>query len=434
MSKYYVPSTPIIIEDVYPISTEDLKDLNIVPPKKNNEIGIMIVHFLRDKILLNLIKSIFKYQPGVKIYIADQSVFDSNREILYKLLQDAGHEIYYTGFDSGLSFSRNFLVNKIKEPYIFFADNDNEFLAETNLNKLKQILIDNSTIGMVGMEEYQNDIVNHYEINLEIKDKKIFYKKAISKEKNFFYCDMVMNVGLARKELFKEALWDVSMKLCEHLDWFLTIKYKTNWEVVCSRIKIGNQNIDIKNPIYLLFRNRNNYFWQYYIDKWNVDSLVDFQGKVEKIVVFPFPKNEQSPKITQKVVDKESVIEPEVPIIVIPPVIKSDIEINIEILPNDLLKELLSTNIKFWLLKRSCLEIIRDKKLTSKILSIGVKTQENRIYLLTLFANKREYLDIIVDANRTLKTVQDINNNIINVPCPVVAYLQHRFGAKYLQT
>ena len=59
--EYYLPKVPLLSETILPIEDSDLLDFKPISPKSDNKIAIIIAHLFRDKILLNSLKSIFKY-------------------------------------------------------------------------------------------------------------------------------------------------------------------------------------------------------------------------------------------------------------------------------------------------------------------------------------------------------------------------------------
>src|SRR6185295_7148243 len=417
----YIPEMPVVTQSLLPIESNDFKDFKVIAPHKQNDVDIIIVNFLRDKLLFNLVKSIFQYYPGCKIYIAEQGVFNKSKEIFYSMLEGQGHEIIYCGFDAGISVCRNSAIERAKEPYICILDEDNLFLPETDIRKLKQILESNPKIGLVGMAELFNGEINHYEVNLEIKNRKVFYNKAwpFIEGKEFYYRDMMMNCFLARRELFNINIYDERLKLCEHLSSFLTIKYKTDYKCVWTTIPIANQNIDIKNPLYDAYRKRNKTFWQYYKEIWNVDSLVGLDGKQWDIEIFKAPKKDKLPD------KKEQFQEPDSDIL------KKLFEFS-NILEND--------NIPFFLMDKTCLEYVKGISFSNP-LYLGIKLPKDVYDKLTLNGYQYHFttnsftkdgidIKILSEVPLRYKQYNKIEGRSFNIPVPVVSYLQRTFRSR----
>jgi hypothetical protein len=278
-----------LLETILPINKSDVEQLDVPAPSKNNDLAFVFDNFLRDRLAFNLIKSIFRFYPGSKIYIADQSVYNKNTMLLYGKLTAAGHSVNYCGFDCGISVARNTAIAQVKEPYIFVCDCDNLIEERTNIETLKTILKNNSEIGFVGMYEIFSGKINNYEHFLNRKDKLLKYE-TISKDAKirlnpFFLCDYTMNSGLAKKEIFESVKYEEQMKLCEHLDFFMQLKYNTSWKVACAtNVCVNNSCFALENEDYKKLRGRNKLFWDFYITKWGLEQINDY-SLVRKITI-----------------------------------------------------------------------------------------------------------------------------------------------------
>jgi len=425
-------SLKLLRDTLSPISRLELE--RFLPKKvKSNSFAIMFDNFLRDSVTFELIKSIQEHYPTVKMYIAEQGIFDKNKDDLYKKLTAAGHKIIYVGFDAGLSVCRNKLVDLVEEPYVFYCDSDNQFIDNTKIELLEDILKEDKELGLVSCFEYNNDNVNHYEINLEWKDNYITYLdiplEILNTNNDIFYCDMTMNVGLFRTDVFKDVRWDSRMKLAEHLDFFLSLKYKSSWKVACAKhVSIKNQNFKINNTDYDAYRNRNKEFWKLYENKWNVKTINGWvipqvcpTSMYEGNVVVP-------KKVSEGVLAEEKILES---IIVNTP----DVVIPEENKIQDLQEAILSflkeiKNYKAWILNNSCLEIVKHKKFINCNLEIGTVSKEVKLKIRNIYNSKvRQFvLNIEVEPNRIIKVLRVINNVSIYVPCPVVTYLSEKFN------
>jgi hypothetical protein len=414
--KYFLPEIPIISNTILPISNLELENIKIISPDKNNEIAIMIVHFLRDQLLLNTLKSIFEYQPGCKIYIADQGVFNKNLNKLYYMLEKNGHQIIYTGFDAGISHCRNQLVKNIKEPYIYWQDDDVLFLSTTNLKSALRILKKYDDLGILGFQEYSKNKITHYEMHLLIENRRIKYIPAwrdVDKNSDITYCDMVINDALAKKEVFNDILWDERLKLAEHLDFFLQIKFNSKWKVAFANIYTQHQDIEILDPNYKLFRDRNKYFFQYYVDKWNIDYLHNLEFKTNKpykIEVFQENKAVESS-------EKENIINSK--------------SLELELL--SFIKILNQFNYDYCITGITCTELVCNKTIKTIPISISIprydkpliKSLESYGYLCTEDTISIDFITIKLSTEYIIKKKNYINNNNhFYVPCPVVRYLE----------
>jgi hypothetical protein len=86
-----------------------------------------------------------------------------------------------------------------------------------------------------------------------------------------------------------------------------------------------------------------------------------------------------------------------------------------------------NSRINFCLLKESCLEAVTKRKITSEKLYLGVSSIVEKNMILNQFPQYTTLLDITVEYKRKTKpgTLYGLN---VNVPVPVVAYLQQLFG------
>jgi hypothetical protein len=90
---------------------------------------------------------------------------------------------------------------------------------------------------------------------------------------------------------------------------------------------------------------------------------------------------------------------------------------------DDKLHILQSANVKFWGIKKTCLYMVNGINKCPEIISIGVKTEEDKKKLLSLIPAG---IEIEVNPRQQIKS---FNEHL--VPCPVVPYLVNMFGDKW---
>jgi len=410
----------LLADTLLPITDEQLSELKIVSPSRDNIIAVVFDNFLRDQAIFNLIQSIFLYQPGVKIYIAEQSVYHPNTQKLYDMMIEKGHEIIYCGFDCGISVARNTAIKKVNEPYIFVADSDNLFTKKTKLKKLINILEKNPELGFLSLYEYDDDKLNPYEINLVRKEDKLFYENISLDDEirnnDFFYCDYTMNVGMSRKELFDEVVYDNEMKLAEHLDFFLQIKYNTKWKVGCAtKISINNQNIPLKNELYDQYRCRNKMYWKLYINKWHLTEINKYILSAERYVT----DIETKPiKIIENIIS---------------PVKNTTDKVNDLELFTDILE---AHCIDYYLIKDTCLQYVNHSPFSNDIY-IAARLNPNVIIELrkkykqiseNIFTKNNIIFNVSPDVPKNSKEHYIIGKKKYKIPCPVLKYLIRLYG------
>jgi len=240
-------------------------------------IGILIPTFLRDDKMMKSVNSILKYtdkndmfRKWIRLYIADQghNEWSQEKTNFYKKLEQDGHKIFKTPFNSGLSYNRNFLVKQSDEPYLMIIDDDFDFTEKTDLTALIEILNHKEENGIVGgnisnRSPYHADFVFENIDNMlhlfriqkmnpqQTVISKNFYEQA-SKEYNYYYTDIVLNFFLAKREVLEDIPLDNNLKTTEHTDHFLRIKKDSQWKVcyypetTCCHI-IGKNSDEYEN-------------------------------------------------------------------------------------------------------------------------------------------------------------------------------------------
>jgi hypothetical protein len=361
------------------------------------------------------------------------------------MLKDKGHEIIYAGYDAGISRCRNLLVKASTEPYIYWQDDDVCFISSTNLTKPLKILKNNSKIGVVGLQEYTKDKINHYEMLLNIENGLVIYTPVWENPENikkeFIHCDMVINDVMAKREIFKEVMWDENLKLAEHLDFFLQLKYNTKWQVVYTNVFVRHQDIEVDNPAYKqYFRGRNKYFWQFYVDKWHITHLHNLEFKSNapwKIYIFPFCETAIVPIIEKENSAHIESVEIE-PIIIKEPIIEEKIPANLIDLEAVLSKfvEILNKNkCDYVIIDKTCAEMVCKGKLNTSPLMISINNFTKPLIEI-LEQNGFKFnqdtncvslseIDIAIYQKRISNTKNyTFKNKVYRVPLPVISYLQ----------
>lgn len=255
-------------------------------PDEWDDTAVIVTTFLRDKSLLRMIQSIRKYYPIIDIIVADNG-HSSPEKTQWAI--DLDFKLIEVPFDSGVTAARNVAMFALepRHKYIVIAEDDIGFMPETDFKKWRDVLDDDSQIGVVGGHLIQNSDVyslsdQNYEAELEIKDDTAYIRrienpkwKAAGRTK-YHLADIVLNVFMMRREVWDTAKWDENIKSApEHDDWFMTLKYKTPWkvayapEVVLYHFKDAQFEYDEN---YRAYRARPGAF-AYYADKWKVEWL-----------------------------------------------------------------------------------------------------------------------------------------------------------------
>lgn len=252
--------------------TPDIKWNNAKIPSVDieyKELAIIIPTFLRDdklKILINSISSTIDNKK-YRLYIADQGIFSLEKEEYYNQLRRKGHQVYYLPFNCGLSYSRNFLISKISEPYVLLVDDDFYFTKETNIQNFIYILNSRDSLGVVGGKLKNR---NDYHFKLYQSNNKLYYIKLNPKEWyytpttylikpiRFLYSDIVLNFALFKKELFNDQQWNNELKMAEHTYFYWQLKQLKKWDVAFTDTVIATHQNETNSSIYNDFRKKIN--------------------------------------------------------------------------------------------------------------------------------------------------------------------------------
>lgn len=207
------------------------------------DISVIIKTMIRPDSLCRLLRSFQTYYPKMQIYIADDGVW-SSKAIVEAKYPTMNIRYYDLPQDSGLSYGRNYLLERITTKYFLLCDDDFVIDQTLDLAKLKRLL-----------EAKQLDILGGYFRNYKIvkgrKDRLIVaaqkllhyelctnYIGTLTMEDHILTCryqrkafpqycesDITMNFFLADTAAVRRiGGWDEKLKLQEHTEFFLRAK------------------------------------------------------------------------------------------------------------------------------------------------------------------------------------------------------------------
>jgi GT2 family glycosyltransferase len=255
-----------------------------------SDIAFLIKTIERYDCLERLLFSIVKYYPNANIFIADDGKHFNVPYYtdLWKRLFEAGltkkPTAYNIEYDSGLSYSRNFLVKSVRDKfkYLLILDDDFEFTEETKIKKMKELLEGDLTLGLVGgVVSDDGKMDRHFEHNFEIIGETLYHradKEAMKKINGIEYkiVECVLNFCLINNSLTYSVLWDDKIKIQgEHTDFFLRLK-ETPWKVAyCPEVRVNH--FTKLDPEYKKKRKRNE-FLIYMMKKHNIKKIEYLNG------------------------------------------------------------------------------------------------------------------------------------------------------------
>lgn len=250
-------------------------------------IAIIVTTFLRDTTLYKTIQSIIDHFPDkCVVMIGDQGYQTDEKIITYDYFKSQiPCEVFYLPFDCGLSYARNFLVNKAKElgyEYCLVSADSIQFIDKYNFEPIIEFLNSDSTFGVMGFElvnstcpwEY-NMLVDKKGIHLSVSDDYI-----ISNNISFKKVDICRNIFLAKTSSIMD-LWDITMKLAEHELAFLELKKRNVNVFWTDAIKFKKSNCAGSDE-YKEYRKRFNDYQKILKQKLNIETWIIYSPEVMK--------------------------------------------------------------------------------------------------------------------------------------------------------
>ena len=168
--------------------------------------------FLRPHCLDRLISSIRANYPDVPILVAD----DSPTPVARKDVQ-----VHALPYDCGLSFGRNYLVDRVQTEYFLLMDDDHVFEDRTRIETLLAPIARNR-FDLVGAQVVEACGPFAWEGLLELDGTALTLRKGDNGlVDGVARVDFCHNFFAARTEMVRKLRWDDTLKLGEHTDFFL---------------------------------------------------------------------------------------------------------------------------------------------------------------------------------------------------------------------
>jgi hypothetical protein len=253
----------------------------------NYKIAILITTFLRDNLLYKTLQTIVDNYPADSVVlIADQGYANSEKDITIDYYKSQiPLEYYKIPFDSGLSYARNYLVQKASEmhiPYCLLMADSIQFLASYNFNPIIQFLELDGNRGLVGFDledskckwEYLMEITSKG-IQFSYSDKDTFFGNI-----KFTQVDICRNVFLAKTKTLLN-LWDEELKLAEHEVAFLEYK-KRGCEVYWTDAYVFKRISGRNNEEYETYRKRFGDYKKLMQQKLGINGWIIYPPKYRK--------------------------------------------------------------------------------------------------------------------------------------------------------
>ena len=206
-----------------------------------NDVAILIMTFLRDDALFNCVKSIRKFYPDIAVFVADTGHKSKAKD---DFCFEHKCELFNLGFDAGVCVMKNEGLERIPDKfrYVLVCEDDIVFTTETRFEVLRDILEKQKSVGIAGClikrVKCEGTTDQNYEAKLRMANDTIYVRRVASPQwkalgdARYFYCDIISNVFMMRRELWRQVKWDERYKTTpEHTDYFLLLKHNTDWKV-----------------------------------------------------------------------------------------------------------------------------------------------------------------------------------------------------------
>lgn len=205
-----------------------------------SEVSIIIKTFERPMALERLLRSILASPATAsRILIADDSFHAAES----RLLELDSIDYFRLPYDSGLSYGRNFLVDRVTTPYCVVLDDDLVFTRETRLDILLGIVKEKGFDLAAGEG---NLLVRGKPgfANIEVSDRNLRIEPGAPPRSYYNglpVYDMVNNFFLARTDTLRDIRWDERFKIYgEHTDFFM--RYSAKYRVTFTdQVVIGHE-------------------------------------------------------------------------------------------------------------------------------------------------------------------------------------------------
>ena len=230
----------------------------------------------RYYLLEELLNSIFKFYPGAKVTVADQSK-DIN-SLFYNKFKGYDLRVLPLPYDCGLSFARNVLVENTKREYKLLLEDDFKFTEETDIEKMVKLA---EIADIVGGKVYKKNQILNFECYLKKYGKELHQIYDGDKWKHhegitYKKTGCVLNFALFRKNVFYDVKWDNRLKLREHQHFFYRARNKKI--VYTPDVAILDNKKGAGHPSYRKLKSRDE-FWKVAMEDLGITKVKYLNGQ-----------------------------------------------------------------------------------------------------------------------------------------------------------
>lgn len=254
-------------------------------------VTFIIKTFERPSCIKRLVKSIYKKYPDASVLIADDSA-STCKEYLENKYSDKSLEVFELEKDQGLSFGRNYLVDRVKTKYFVLLDDDFVFDSKTDIQAGLDLIEENDLdilggyirnycmedgfvsyvkLAIQNLIKYEKSANYMGSFSFDEDERKLYVKRIRNEFPEYKETDIVLNFFIAKTDVIRTInRWDDELKLQEHTAFFY--KAKLNKLKIAFTNKFSVQHKPLRLKDYGTYRGRD--FTQLFLEKYDIHEVI----------------------------------------------------------------------------------------------------------------------------------------------------------------
>lgn len=238
------------------------------------DIAVGVPMFQREQALKQFLNSVPTYVTTA--YIADNGHTKEHAHI-YENEYAFDIQVIELDYDSGIGACRNAIAESVSEPHLWIGDNDMQFVDESDLWRLYEILDHWPELGgvsgfLVEGNEIRSGATDLNKIN-DTLIKSTNTKQIINEPYPHAIVDMPPQAGLFRTEIFDTYTFDATLTNTEHADFFYGHKQEGVWKFASTPSVLIKHNKMIDADYRENQRSSKTNDMDIFEDKWGVSHI-----------------------------------------------------------------------------------------------------------------------------------------------------------------
>jgi GT2 family glycosyltransferase len=251
-----------------------------------NKIAIIYTTFLRDELMIDTINSIRANLPKNSILLIGDQNATYEKGLRYSSTSYPFTYYYPLPYDCGLSYARNYLIQRAQEmqiPYILVTADSIKFTQPYDFQSVINFIETDKSIAKIGLKlnkripwEFNLDLIPNKYFKLSVSNIYDIYNQI-----PFHKVDICRNFFLGRTNSFIQIPYDNNLKLFEHEDHCWRLKEATYKTYVTD--SISADYIQYENLEYKAMRSRMYHeFKTLLLKKYCINSWIHYDFEVRK--------------------------------------------------------------------------------------------------------------------------------------------------------